>query len=95
VNRQLPDPNFFRLLQLAFAHELIGNSPERCAGKSAIDSAFRLRPTGGSAPALAWHLGFSSIMTARAPSLLLLNKVYRITRKYELAESMDGDQRRG
>ena len=80
------DPNFFlAYCQLAFAHELIGNSPERLAlAKSAIDSAFRLRPDSGEAHlALAWHLLVTlRIMTARVPNLLLLNRVYRITRKF-------------
>ena len=53
------DPNFFlAYCQLAFAHDLIGNTPERLAlAQSAIDSAFRLRPDSGEAHlALAWHL---------------------------------------
>src|SRR4051794_35760572 len=53
------DPNFFlAYCQLAFAHDLIGNTPERLAlAKLAIDSAFRLRPDSGEAHlALALHL---------------------------------------
>src|SRR6267143_1074297 len=53
------DPNFFlAYCQLALAHDLIGGTPERLAlAKSAIDSAFRLRPDSGEAHlALAWHL---------------------------------------
>ena len=57
------DPNFFlAYCQLAFAHDLIyqaeTTTPERLAlAKSAIDSAFRLRPDSGEAHlALAWHL---------------------------------------
>ena len=43
------DPNFFlAYCQLALAHDLIGDTPNRLAlAKSAIDSAFRLRPDWG------------------------------------------------
>ncbi len=65
------DPNFFlAYCQLAFAHDLIGDTPERLAlAKSAIDSAFRLRPDSGEAHlALAWHLywGYLDYDRARA-----------------------------
>jgi hypothetical protein len=57
------DPNFFlAYCQLAFVHDLAYkdeiNTPGRLAlAKSAIDSAFRLRPDSGEAHlALAWHL---------------------------------------
>src|SRR5881394_4322789 len=53
------DPNFFlAYCQLAFAHDLIGNTPARLAlAKAAIDSAFRLRPDSGEAHlARALHL---------------------------------------
>src|SRR5438477_657985 len=58
------DPNFFlAYCQLALAHDLIhtvtDSTPARLAlAKSAIDSAFRLKPDSGEAHlALAWHLG--------------------------------------
>src|SRR5207302_6927933 len=65
------DPNFFlAYCQLAFAHDLIGNTPTQLAlAKSAIDSAFRLRPDSGEAHlALAWHLfeGYLDYDRARA-----------------------------
>src|SRR5205814_643954 len=65
------DPNFFlAYCQLAFAHDLIGDTPERLAlADSAIDSAFRLRPDSGEAHlALAWHLywGYLDYDRARA-----------------------------
>src|SRR5947207_6510399 len=65
------DPNFFlAYCQLAFAHELIGNSPERLAlAQSAIDSAFRLRPDSGEANlalACPLFLGYSDYDRARA-----------------------------
>ena len=58
------DPNFFlAYCQLAFAHDLVyqeekDHTPARFAlAKSAIDSAFRLRPDSGEAHlALGWHL---------------------------------------
>ena len=58
------DPNFFlAYCQLAFVHDLfyqqgIDHTPARLAlAKSAIDSAFRLRPDSGEAHlALGWHL---------------------------------------
>ena len=58
------DPNFFlAYCQLAFVHDLfyqqgIDHTPTRLAlAKSAIDSAFRLRPDSGEAHlALGWHL---------------------------------------
>ena len=85
------DPNFFlAYCQLAFAHDLvyadeIDHTPARLAlAKSAIDSAFRLRPDSGEAHlALGWHLsGDIRIMTAPAPNLLLLNRVYPIIREF-------------
>ena len=92
------DPNFFlAYCQLAFAHELIGNSPERLAlAKSAIDSAFRLRPDSGEAHlALAWHLGSSSDYDrARAELALAQQSLPNNPQVYELAGSMDRSQRR-
>ena len=70
------DPNFFlAYCQLAFAHDLvydmeIDHTPARLAlAKSAIDSAFRLRPDSGEAHlALGWHLywGYADYDRARA-----------------------------
>ena len=69
------DPNFFlAYCQLAFAHDgiyqdEIDHTPARLAlAKSAIDSAFRLRPDSGEAHlALGWHLyaGYSDYDRAR------------------------------
>ena len=85
------DPNFFlAYCQLAFAHDLvyqqeIDHTPARLAlAKSAIDSAFRLRPDSGKRT-WRWRgifIGVIRIMTARAPNLLLLNRVYPITREF-------------
>ena len=106
------DPNFFlAYCQLAFAHDLIGNSsppgvlnpgvnttPARLAlAKSAIDSAFRLRPDSGEAHlALAWHLygGYSDYDRARAELVLAQQSLPNNPRVYELAGSMDRSQRR-
>ena len=82
------DPNFFlAYCRLALAHDLIHTgtdpTPARLAlAKSAIDSAFRLRPNDGEAHlALASHLYLGyPLMTVRAPNLLLLNRIYPITR---------------
>src|SRR5882724_9845283 len=85
------DPNFFlAYCQLAFAHDLVyqeekDHTPARLAlAKSAIDSAFRLRPDSGEAHlALGWHLywGYSDTPMP-APNLRLLNRVYPITRAF-------------
>src|SRR5207245_3630963 len=92
------DPNFFlAYCQLAFAHDLIGCTPERLAlAKSAIDSAFRLRPDSGEAHlALAWHLGFSSDYDpARTELALAQQSLPNNPQVYELAGSMDRSQRR-
>src|SRR5438046_8298331 len=69
------DPNFFlAYCQLAFAHDLIGDTPERLAlAKSAIDSAFRLRPDSGEVHlALAWHLYWAYLDYDRARAELAL-----------------------
>ena len=94
------DPNFFlAYCQLAFAHDLIGTiHPERLAlAKSAIDSAFRLRPDSGEAHlALAWHLywGYSDYDRARAELALAQQSLPNNPQVYELAGSMDRRQRR-
>jgi TolB-like protein/Flp pilus assembly protein TadD len=93
------DPNFFlAYCQLAFAHELMGNTPERLAlAKSALDSAFRLRPGSGEAHlALAWHLfwGYSDYDHARAELALAQQSLPNNPQVYELAGSMDRSQRR-
>src|SRR5215510_4757585 len=91
------DPNFFlAYCQLAFAHDLMGNTPDRLAlAKSAIDSAFRLRPDSGEAHlALAWHLcrGYSDYDRARAELALAQGSLPNNPQVYELAGSMDRDQ---
>jgi len=93
------DPNFFlAYCQLAFAYELMGNTPERLAlAKSALDSAFRLRPGSGEAHlALAWHLfwGYSDYDHARAELALAQQSLPNNPQVYELAGSMDRSQRR-
>src|SRR5436305_2736590 len=61
------DPNFFlAYCQLAFAHDLIGDTVHLALAKSAIDSAFRLRPDSGEAHlALGWHRQYSEYDRAR------------------------------
>src|SRR5215813_2156132 len=91
------DPNFFlAYCQLAFAHDLMGNAPDRLAlAKSAIDSAFRLRPDSGEAHlALAWHLamGYSDYDRARAELAIAQGSLPNNPQVYELAGSMDRDQ---
>src|SRR4029450_4118028 len=93
------DPNFFlAYCQLAFAHDLIGDTPARLAlAKSAIDSAFRLKPDSGEAHlALAWHLywGYWEYDRARAELALAQQSLPNDPRVYELAGSMDRSQRR-
>ena len=93
------DPNFFlAYCQLAFAHDLIGESPARLAlAKSAIDSAFRLRPDSGEAHlALGWHLywGYTDYGRARAELALAQQSLPNNPQVYELAGSMDRSQRR-
>ena len=93
------DPNFFlAYCQLAFAHDLIyqqgtDHTPARLAlAKSAIDSAFRLRPDSGEAHlALAWHLywGYSDYDRARAELALAQQSLPNNPQVYELAGSMD------
>ena len=89
------DPNFFlAYCQLAFAHDLvyaeeIDHTPARLAlAKSAIDSAFRLRPDSGEAHlALGWHLywGYSDYDRARAELALAQQSLPNNPRVYELA----------
>jgi TolB-like protein/Tfp pilus assembly protein PilF/predicted Ser/Thr protein kinase len=91
------DPNFLlAYCQLAFAYDLIGNTPERLAlAKSAIDSAFRLRPDSGEAHlALAWHLygGYSDYDRARAELALAQQSLPNNPQVYELAGLMDRSQ---
>jgi TolB-like protein/Flp pilus assembly protein TadD/predicted Ser/Thr protein kinase len=93
------DPNFFlAYCQLAFAYDLIGDTPERLAlAQSAIDSAFRLRPDSGEAHlALAWHLywGYLDYDRARAELARVQQSLPNNPRVYELAGSMDRSQRR-
>jgi TolB-like protein/tetratricopeptide (TPR) repeat protein/tRNA A-37 threonylcarbamoyl transferase component Bud32 len=93
------DPNFFlAYCQLAFAHDLMGNTPARLGqAKSAIDSAFRLRPDSGEAHlALAWHFfwGYSDYDRARAELALAQQSLPNNPQVYELAGSMDRSQRR-
>src|SRR5438874_2805106 len=98
------DPNFFlAYCQLAFAHDLAyqeetDHTPARLAmAKSAIDSAFRLRPDSGEAHlALAWHLfwGYSDYDRARAELALAQQSLPNNPQVYELAGSMDRSQRR-
>src|SRR6266480_4510612 len=93
------DPNFFlAYCQLAFAHDLIGDTPARLAlAKSAIDSAFRLRPDSGEVHlALAWHLywGYLDYDRARAELARAQQSLPNNPRVYELAGSMDRSQRR-
>ena len=76
----------------------MGNTPERLAlAKSALDSAFRLRPGSGEAHlALAWHLfwGYSDYDHARAELALAQQSLPNNPQVYELAGSMDRSQRR-
>lgn len=97
------DPNFFlAYCQLALAHDLIHTgtdpTPARLAlAKSAIDSAFRLRPDAGEAHlALASHLylGYSDYDRARAELSLAQQSLPNNPKVYDLAGSMDRGQRR-
>ncbi|MGB9055531.1 MAG: hypothetical protein WCC54_24945, partial [Pseudolabrys sp.] len=105
------DPNFFlAYCQLAFVHDLIYNgdtwfhhretdhTPARLAlAKSAIDSAFHLRPDSGEAHlALAWHLywGYSDYDGARAELALVRQGLPNDARAFELAGLIDRRQDR-
>src|SRR5438477_888647 len=93
------DPNFLlAYCQLAFAHDgiyrdEIDHTPARLAlAKSAIDSAFRLRPDSGEAHlALGWHLywGYSDYDRARAELALAQQSLPNNPRAYELAGKID------
>ena len=76
----------------------MGDTPARLAlAKSAIDSAFRLRPDSGEAHlALAWHLfwGYRDYDRARAELALAQQSLPNNPQVYELAGSMDRSQRR-
>src|SRR5467141_1778667 len=98
------DPNFFlAYCQLAFVHDLvyqqeIDHTPARLAlAKSAIDSAFRLRPNSGEAHlALGWHLywGYSDYAHARVELALAQQSLPNNPRVYELAGLIDRRQGR-
>src|SRR5438132_7474769 len=105
------DPHFFLAhCQLAFVHDLIYNgdtwvhhretdhTPARLAlAKSAIDSAFRLRPDSGEAHlALAWHLywGYSDYDGARAELALVQQDLPNDARAFELTGLIDRRQDR-
>src|SRR5438067_3273040 len=93
------DPNFLlAYCQLAFAHDgiyrdEIDHTPARLAlAKSAIDSAFRLKPDSGEAHlALGWHLywGYSDYDRARAELGLAQQSLPNNPRVYELAGKID------
>jgi serine/threonine protein kinase/tetratricopeptide (TPR) repeat protein len=98
------DPNFFlAYCHLAFAHDLVyqeekDHTPARLAlAKSAIDSAFRLRPDSGEAHlALAWHLywGYSDYDRARAELVLAQQSLPNNAQVFELAGLIDRRQGR-
>jgi TolB-like protein/Tfp pilus assembly protein PilF len=98
------DPNFFlAYCQLAFLHDLIyqqeidRTSARLALAKSAIDSAFRLRPDSGEAHlALGWHLywGYSDYNRARAELALAQQSLPNNSRVYELAGLIDRRQGR-
>jgi tetratricopeptide (TPR) repeat protein len=93
------DPNFFlAYCQLAFVHDLvyqqeIDHTPARLAlAKSAIDSAFRLRPDSGEAHlALGWHLywGYSDYARARAEIAVAQQSLPNNPRAFELGGLID------
>src|SRR5438477_6825186 len=93
------DPNFFlAYCQLAFVHDLvyqqeIDHTPARLAlAKSAMDSAFRLRPDSGEAHlALGWHLywGYSDYARARAEIAVAQQSLPNNPRAFELAGLID------
>jgi TolB-like protein/Tfp pilus assembly protein PilF len=98
------DPNFLlAYCQLAFVHDMlyqdeIDHTPARLAlAKSAIDSAFRLRPDSGEAHlALGWHLylGYADYDCARAELALAQQTLPNNPVVYELAGLIDRRQRR-
>jgi TolB-like protein/tRNA A-37 threonylcarbamoyl transferase component Bud32/Tfp pilus assembly protein PilF len=98
------DPNFFLAnCQLAFVHDMvfveeIDHTPARLAlAKSAIDSAFRLKPDSGEAHlALGWHLflGYSDYDRARAELALAQQSLPNNPVVYQLAGYIDRRQGR-
>src|SRR5437762_4406968 len=90
------DPNFsLAYCQLAFAHDLIGDTAHLALAKLAIDSAFRLRPDSGEAHlALGWHLQYSEYDRARAELALAQQTLPNDPRVYELAGKIDRRQGR-
>ncbi|HEX4653505.1 MAG TPA: protein kinase, partial [Candidatus Udaeobacter sp.] len=98
------DPNFFlAYCQLAFAHDLIyqqeiDHTPARLAlTKSAIDSAFRLRPASAEAHlALSWNLywGHADFERARAELARAKQHLPNNPRAFELAGLIDRRQGR-
>jgi TolB-like protein/predicted Ser/Thr protein kinase len=98
------DPNFFlAYCQLAFLHDLIyqqeiDHTPARLAlAKSAIDSAFRLRPDSAEAHlALSWHLywGYADFDSARTELALAKQNLTNNPRAFELAGLIDRRQGR-
>src|SRR5213593_913281 len=96
------DPNFFlAYCQLAFVHDLVyqeekDHTPARLAlAKSAIDSAFRLRPDSGEAHlALGWHLywGYADYTRARAELALAQKSLPNNPQAFELAGLIDRRQ---
>jgi tetratricopeptide (TPR) repeat protein len=98
------DPNFLlAYCQLAFVHDLvyqeeIDHTPTRLAlAKSAIDSAFRLRPDSGESHlALGWHLywGYSDYDRARTELALAQQNLPNNPRAYELSGLIDRRQGR-
>jgi TolB-like protein/Tfp pilus assembly protein PilF len=98
------DPNFFlAYCQLAFAHDLIyqqeiDHTPARLAlTKSAIDSAFRLRPASAEAHlALSWNLywGHADFERARAELARAKQHLPNNARAFELAGLIDRRQGR-
>ena len=92
------DPNFFvAYCQLAFAHDLIGDTAHLALAQSAIDSAFRLRPDSAEAHlALSWHLywGYADFDSARAELALAKQNLPNNPRAFELAGLIDRGQGR-
>jgi TolB-like protein/Flp pilus assembly protein TadD len=96
------DPTFFlAYCQQAFLHDLIyqeeKDDTHLALAQSAIDSSFRLRPESGEAHlALASHLflGYRDYDRARAELALAQQSLPNNAQVYELAGSMDRDQRR-
>src|SRR5438034_3151977 len=96
------DPNFFlAYCQLAFLHDLIyqeeKDDTHLALAKSAVDSAFRLRPDAGEAHlALASHLflGYQDYDRARAELALAQHSLPNNAQVYDLDGSIDRSQNR-